>query len=158
VTKPARTIADLRRIAGRPLETGGISHRDLRRAVRQAAALGLEIGDGAHRDPTRSELERRFLLLCRRIRLPMPAVNVRAGGFEVDFLWPERRLVVETDGYRYHRGRAAFEDDRERDLALRALGYEVIRLSARQLERPGPVAELLKSRLARREGPRVRGD
>jgi very-short-patch-repair endonuclease len=39
---------------------------------------------------------------------------VRVGGFEVDFLWRERRLIVETDGFRHHRTRRAFERDRAR--------------------------------------------
>jgi very-short-patch-repair endonuclease len=75
-------------------------------------------------------------------------VNVRVGPHLVDFLWPESRLVVETDGYLYHRGKAAFQDDRERDLDLRRLGYEVLRLSERQVdEEPDRVAEALSGRL-----------
>jgi very-short-patch-repair endonuclease len=135
ITTPKRTISDLRRTTG-PAE--------VRRAIRQAEVLGLHLGeeDG---DRTRSELERLFLQLCRRHRLPVPEVNVRIGGRVVDFLWRDRRLIVETDGYRFHRGRAAFEDDRARDLELRALGYEVIRLSYRQvIEQPRQVAEVLR--------------
>ncbi len=84
-------------------------------------------------DRTRSELEHLFLRLCRRYRLPAPEVNVRVGSLLVDFLWPEQQLVVETDGYRYHRGPVAFEDDRNRDLELRERGYEVLRFSYRQV-------------------------
>lgn len=40
---------------------------------------------------------------------------------------------METDSYLYHRGREAFQDDRARDLDLRALGFQVIRLSERQV-------------------------
>lgn len=72
--------------------------------------------------------------LCRRCRLPVPEVNVRIGPHLVDFLWRERRLVVETDGYASHRGRAAFEDDRARDLDLRARGFDVLRLAEKQIE------------------------
>jgi very-short-patch-repair endonuclease len=76
-------------------------------------------------------------------------VNVRVGGLTVDFIWRERRLIVETDGYRYHRGRAAFEEDRARDLRLRALGYEVIRLTYRQVvDEPGGIASILRTALA----------
>jgi very-short-patch-repair endonuclease len=139
VTTPARTLADLRPVAS-PVE--------LRRIVRQAAVLGLSIGSEVRHDETRSELESRFLALCRRHRLPAPAVNVRIGAMTVDFLWPDNRLVVETDGYRYHRGRAAFEDDRDRDLRLRALGYDVIRLSYHQVvKRPGETAAVLRQAL-----------
>lgn len=124
VTTPARTLSDLRRAVGA---------NEHRRATRQAEVLGLPLGDETETDRTRSDLERDFLRLCRRYRLPPPAVNARIGPDLVDFLWRERRLIVETDGYRYHRGKAAFEDDRDRDLRLRDAGYEVIRLSERQL-------------------------
>jgi very-short-patch-repair endonuclease len=45
-------------------------------------------------------------------------VNVVAEGFEIDFSWPEQRLIVETEGHRHHGTRAAFERDRERDALL----------------------------------------
>jgi very-short-patch-repair endonuclease len=124
VTTPARTIADLRTAVPAP---------ELRRAIRQADVLGLAAEPNATSDRTRSELEHRFLRLCHRHHLPKPAVNLRIGSMTVDFCWVEQRLIVETDGYRYHRGRTAFEDDRARDLKLRALGYEVLRLSHRQV-------------------------
>jgi very-short-patch-repair endonuclease len=53
--------------------------------------------------------------------------------FIVDVLWRERRVVVETDGYLYHRGHTAFEDDHQRDLQLRLLGYTVRRYTGAQL-------------------------
>jgi very-short-patch-repair endonuclease len=149
VTRPTRTIADLRRgmtSSGRP---GLISPKELRRAVRQANVLGLPIGDDDRRDRTRSDLERDFLRLCRRHRLPVPKVNVRIGPHLVDFLWRDRKVVVETDGYVYHRGRVAFEDDRARDLDLRGLGYEVLRIADRQIDdEPNRIAAALRSRFA----------
>jgi very-short-patch-repair endonuclease len=142
VTTPGRTIADLRRAS-----RGGIrqiSSRELRRAVRQAGVLGLPIDAEQGLDRTRSDLERDFLVLCRRHLLPAPEVNVRIGPHLVDFLWRNPMLVVETDGYAYHRGRVAFEDDRARDLDLRARGFEVIRLAEKQVnEEPGLVAEVV---------------
>lgn len=132
VTTPARTISDLRRSA-RQHRPGSVSQEELRRAVRQANVLGLPVGDQFVQDRTRSDLERDFLRLCRRCGLPAPEVNVRVDRYLVDFLWRKRRLVVETDGYQYHRGRVAFEEDRERDLAMRVLGYEVVRFSYRQV-------------------------
>jgi very-short-patch-repair endonuclease len=120
----------------------------LRRAIRQAGVLGLQIDEPNEADRTRSELEHLFLRLCRGHRLPLPEVNVPIDSFLVDFLWRDRRLIVETDGYRYHGDRAAFEEDRERDLRLKALGYEVIRLSYRQVAKePTRVVELLAALL-----------
>lgn len=146
VTTPVRTIHDLRRW---PSRRNAVSGWEVRRAIREANVRGLSIGPESGRDRTRSELERDFLRFCRRHRLPEPEVNVRVAGRLVDFFWPQQSLVVETDGYRYHRGRAAFEDDRARDLVLRSRGYEVVRLAGRQLSsEPKLVVEVLRSRLA----------
>jgi very-short-patch-repair endonuclease len=82
---------------------------------------------------TRSELERRFLRLCREAGLPPPAINVPVAGVEVDFLWPGARVVVELDGYAFHRDRAAFERDRVRDAKLQLAGYRVLRVTYRRL-------------------------
>jgi very-short-patch-repair endonuclease len=147
VTTPARTILDLRRAVSTSARRG-LSAGGLRRAIRQADVLGLPLGDESQSDHTRSDLELAFLQLCRRHRLPTPEVNVRIGRHLVDFLWRDRRLVVETDGYRYHRGRTAFEDDRARDLELPARGFEVLRIGERQLDdEPKRVAEVLAAAL-----------
>jgi very-short-patch-repair endonuclease len=42
---------------------------------------------------------------------------------------------VETDSWRWHRGRAAFERDRARDAALAAAGWQTLRFTDRQIER-----------------------
>jgi very-short-patch-repair endonuclease len=69
-------------------------------------------------------------------------------GFTVDFLWRDHRLVVETDGYRAHRGRQAFEDDRERELALGLLGSRLRRFSDHQVNRrPADVAAAVRAAL-----------
>ena len=142
VTTPARTVADLRRSAD--AET-------FRRAIREADVLRLRIAAAVpDAGGTCSELERRFLGLCRRHRLPRPEVNVRVGHLLVDFLWPAERLAVEVDGYGAHRGRQAFEDDRARDIALKLGGYEVARFTWRQVtDRPRAVARAVRGLLAR---------
>jgi hypothetical protein len=78
VTKPARTLKDLRRI---------LPSQKFSAALRQAEFLDLPIGCAFGTDHTRSELEARFLALVRRHRLPQPEVNVRVDRFVVDFLW-----------------------------------------------------------------------
>jgi very-short-patch-repair endonuclease len=147
VTTSARTIADLRR-AVTARRAGALLERELRRAIREAEVLGLPIGEVPGRDRSRSDLEGDFLEICRHHRLPRPDINVRVGRDLVDFLWRDRRLIVETDGYIYHRGRVAFEDDRDRDLRLRGLGFDVIRISEKQIdEEPQRVAETLATAL-----------
>jgi very-short-patch-repair endonuclease len=54
-------------------------------------------------------------------------------GYEVDAFWPAERLIVEVDGYRYHRTRQAFERDRRKDAALTAAGNRVVRITWRRL-------------------------
>lgn len=125
VTTVARTLEDLRRS---PMPSWLV-----RRAIRQAEFLELPMG-GIETDGTRSDLERDFLRLWRRHRLPAPEVNVPIGRLTVDFLWREQRLVVEVDSYATHGGAIAFDDDRIRNLKLRRLGYRVHRYSERQLE------------------------
>jgi len=57
-------------------------------------------------------------------------------------------LIVETDGYRYHRGSVAFEDDRARDNRLMALGYDVLRFTYwKVVNEPEAVAALVRIRL-----------
>lgn len=71
---------------------------------------------------TLSELERRFLVLLDERGLPLPQTNVLAGGRRVDARWPEIGLTVELDGYRFHRSRHAWEQDRRREREAHARG------------------------------------
>jgi very-short-patch-repair endonuclease len=144
-TTPARTILDLRRV---------LSRDELQAAIAQAGIQRLPIGKlpGFLHEPTRSELERRFLRLCRRHGLPKPEVNVKIGPYEVDFLWRDHRLAVETDGWETHRTRAAFELDRLRDAELNARGYEVVRFTYWQVTHdPQYVTSVLRRLFARRQ-------
>lgn len=84
----------------------------------------------------------------RQHQLPTPEVNVQIAGTLVDFVWRKRWLVVETDGYRFHRGRVSFENDRARDLQLRGHGFEVIRPTYDQVaKQPRDTAAVLRKLL-----------
>ena len=74
-----------------------------------------------------------MLRICRKHGLPLPEVNVQIGPFEVDFLWREHKLVIETDGFETHGTRSAFETDRERDVQLRLMGLTCMRFTHRQV-------------------------
>ncbi|HEY3726564.1 MAG TPA: DUF559 domain-containing protein, partial [Solirubrobacteraceae bacterium] len=76
---------------------------------------------------TQSELERRFLELIREAGLPEPQCNVSVDGIVVDFYWPQHQLVVEVDGFRFHKTRRSFEEDRRRDARHAVAGRRVIR-------------------------------
>jgi predicted transcriptional regulator of viral defense system/very-short-patch-repair endonuclease len=100
---------------------------------------------------TQSHLERRFLALVREAGLPEPQANVVLSGELVDFYWPQARLAVELDGWRFHKTRAQFEDDRRRDAKLTLLDIAVIRLTDRRLTAGASrTAAELRALLARR--------
>ena len=97
----------------------------------------------------RSRFERRFLPITRAAGMPKPLVNhtivLEGGSIEVDFYWPDLNLVVEVDGFRFHRGRGAFRNDRRRDRRLAAVGIRTLRYVWEDLDRPNQI----RSELAR---------
>ena len=172
-TSVARTLLDLAEVVPR---------RRLERALEQAEVLGVFDGRavadvlerangrrGAGRlravltaavepSSTASELEERFLALCRRAGIPHPAVNAWVATNEehlkVDFLWRAERLVIEADGYAFHGNRRAFERDRRRDQLLKLAGFETVRFTWQQLaDDPETVAEALQALLPSRFDP-----
>jgi very-short-patch-repair endonuclease len=107
--------------------------------------------------PTESELEGRFLQLCRDHGLPEPRPQVRLGAHavigRVDFAYLDAGLVVELDGAAFHDGPLEREADRRRDNELAALGLRVLRLRwADVTERPEAVAALVRAALAAAAG------
>jgi very-short-patch-repair endonuclease len=164
VTAPIRTLIDFAVSA---------SHEALEAAVAEAFALHLvgrgqilreldRIGsrpgsrplrrllEGPRRPQrTRSAPERKLLVLIRAAGLPEPEANVRIGGWEVDLLWRDERLIVEVDGYAAHSSPRAFERDRRKTAALQALGYVVLRVTPRQIaEHTGAVIAWIQRALA----------
>ncbi len=146
VTSPARTVLDIAALGSslervlaeaqvqRLLRPGDLEDA-IERAPHHRGVARLRALLEAGRDPalTRKEAEERMLALIRDAQLPAPIVNGRVHGLEVDFRWPDQRLIVEIDGYQFHGHRAAFERDRRRDQTLAAAGYRVIRVTWRQL-------------------------
>ncbi|MDQ6836025.1 MAG: hypothetical protein M3016_07535 [Actinomycetota bacterium] len=101
--------------------------------------------------PTRSEFEDAFLLFCALYGLPVPLINTRVAGHEVDALFPRERVIVELDGWEFHRGRHAFESDRDRDADTLAAGLVTVRITwGRMIGRPGPEARRLHTILEQR--------
>ena len=159
VTTLARTLLDLADI---------LPPQDLRRAIHEADYLrlldmtallavvnsnpgrrGAKLLRAAACPPemTKSKLEERFLSLIGRHNLPRPKVNAQIEGYEVDFVWPEAKLIVETDGFAAHDTPKAFADDRRRDRHLRRAGFETIRLTPKDLDYEAEVvADVLLNR------------
>ena len=156
VTTPIRTLLDYAAVA--PLNA-------LFRAFEQAqvhlhippAPIAAEViarprarGNGKLRkvlegavDPkdVRSVLEIRFLRMCAAHGIPRPKVNVRIGEWTPDFYWPEWELIVETDSVAFHSTAWERQRDAEKDVAMRALGLDVLRLRwAEVVGRPAETA------------------
>jgi hypothetical protein len=113
-----------------------------RRGLRQMLAVMADTSETPH---TKGELEALFFDFCHAYALPVPICNALVEGYEVDAFWPEYALIVELDSWTYHRGRRAFERDRERSAALQAAEYRVIPITWRRLTRhPAEVAEQLR--------------
>lgn len=90
---------------------------------------------------TRSDLEILLLTFCESQNLPIPEINAPLEGFLVDALWRRQRVAVEVDGWQAHRSPAQLYANHQRDLALRARGFTVLRYAKRQfIDTPAAVA------------------
>jgi very-short-patch-repair endonuclease len=153
LTSPARTIVDC---------AGILDARGVGNLIEEAAVRGLldvvaidRVLDGPRRRGSnrllravapwrryrrgikiRSRMEAKLLPLLSEAALPIPETNakLRLAGmvYEVDFLWREQKLVVETDGGRFHHNPAAGERDSERNHALAAGCFAVSRAGDRR--------------------------
>jgi very-short-patch-repair endonuclease len=161
VTSPVHTLIDLavreevervERLANEADKLGLVRTDELR------AALGDHAGEpGVARlrgildlrtfSFTRSKLESAFLPLVRRAGLPKPETAVYLNGHEVDFWFPELKLVVETDGLTYHRTPAQQARDRVRDQDHIAAGLIPLRFTHAQIKfDPDRVLRTLRAR------------
>jgi hypothetical protein len=102
------------------------------------------------RPTLRSRLEARLLPQLIEAGLPAPQTNISLSleghRLEVDLLWKEQRLAIETDGEKTHGTSAAFQRDRWRDQLLVAAGYRTARITWSQV-RDEPTAVV--NRIAR---------
>jgi very-short-patch-repair endonuclease len=108
---------------------------------------------GEDYEPTESELEDLFLEVVHAFQLEEPERQVRVGNAErfigrIDFMWRGKRIIVEVDG-RQHRAPLDQRADRERDAALAAEGWRVIRVTWWELvHEPEVVVARLRAALA----------
>lgn len=103
------------------------------------------------RKPADSLLESTMHQLITRYRLPPVEFHPIIGGYEVDFRVMGTRVLLECDGWAYHGLQwATFERDRERDAALIADGWIVIRFTYRAItSRPNETARRIAAAVAR---------
>ena len=164
VTTVARTLVDLAGVLSaddlaRACHEAGVRHRTtpamveevLSRRPRSPGAANLRRILRGDVRVTLSKLESRFLERLRAARLLLPPeTNRPAGGRRVDCRWPEQRLTVELDSYRYHHSRHAWEQDRRREREARARGDEFRRYTYGDVfEHPDPMLSELRALLPR---------
>lgn len=99
-----------------------------------------------------SELERMGHRLLRQGRITgwrtNEWVDTRSSGYFVDVLFKTARVVVEFDGWEFHRDRQAFEEDRRRRNELVLAGYVVLNFTWLQVtEHPDWVLRCIKRAL-----------
>jgi hypothetical protein len=121
-----RNILDGRTIRAEIARSPG--HRGITRLAEALAEVADEPPD------LRSGLEASFLALTRGAGLPDPSTNVVVAGVPVDAHWPQYNLVVEVDGWRWHRSRRSFEEDRRRTNRLQLAGLTVLRFTDTQVD------------------------
>jgi very-short-patch-repair endonuclease len=84
-------------------------------------------------------------LSANRLPPPIPQYVIRLPNrrtARVDFAYPEARLAIEADSYRYHSGLGSWSRDRARNNHLIALGWRVLAVTVDELrENPRSVAD-----------------
>jgi very-short-patch-repair endonuclease len=161
ITTVPRTLVDLSSLLSlddlaRAVHEAAIRHRTTPVLVEQALARTPRVRGAANlrrvlrgdAHVTLSALERRFLELLREQDLPLPQTNKEAGAHYVDCRWPDHKLTVELDSYRYHHTRHAWEQDRRRDRDARARGDAIRRYTWTDVfEDPEPMLAELRELL-----------
>ena len=162
VTVPARTVLDLAQVL--PVRDAVVAadsalRQQLTHLADLVPLLAGRRGRGAagpravacRLDPLSESVLETLLRLLLHSALPPPLsqYEVRdAGGAlvaRVDFCWPERRLVVEADGFAFHSDRLAYRRDRERLNELERLGLRVLRFTWEDvMSRPDHVVALVR--------------
>jgi hypothetical protein len=159
LTQPVQTFLDLAAVTGPKGLERAINEADKRDVIDPDAlrkALDAHTGNPGVRPLRRildkhtfrlsdDELELLFRPLASAAGLPTPLTKVEVNEFEVDFFWPDLGLVVETDGWRYHRTPATQTRDALRFQAHTAAGLTPIRFSHYQVKyEPNHVLNILR--------------
>jgi hypothetical protein len=167
VTTPVRTFLDLATVTGPKTLERSINEADkldvidtdsLRRSLEDhpgqpGICLLRHVLDEHTFRLSDDELERLFRPLAAAAGLPVPLTKHMVNKFEVDFFWPDLGLVIETDGWRYHRTPSAQTRDALRFQAHTAAGLTPLRFSHRQVKyEPRHVKDILTKTVANLRG------
>ncbi|HEU4461446.1 MAG TPA: DUF559 domain-containing protein [Solirubrobacterales bacterium] len=158
VTQPVRTFLDLATVTGPKTVERAVNEAD-KLDVINADALRRALDDYPGQPGIRllrrvldkhtfrlsdDELERLFRPIASAAGLSIPLTKHFVDEFEVDFFWPDLGLVVETDGWRYHRTPSAQTRDALRFQTHTAAGLTPLRFSHYQVKyEPAHVRRIL---------------
>jgi len=144
------------------LASGEVTIEDLKIALRVArlgpgkadARAAIELADGLAESPGESWARVIFVSIGLPAVEPQVEIRDERGRLvgRVDFLFRAYRTVVEFDGlakYAGADGREALVDEKRREDSLRSLGYQVVRLTWRDLHDPALVKHLVTEAFAR---------
>lgn len=144
------------------LHSGQVTKDELEIALRIArlgpgradARAALDLADGLAESPGESWARVLFVSLGLPKVEPQVVIRDRCGQFvgRVDFLFRAQRTIVEFDGlvkYAGAAGRQALIDEKRREDALRSLGYQMVRLTWRDLHNPALVKRLVREAFSR---------
>jgi len=145
VTSPARTVLDcaprvwnVDRFVKDALLSPWLKEGQLADAIRRyphhpAAPRVREAAFGG-RCMTHSDLEDKFVAFLKRFGIKMPEFQFPLDGRVLDAFFPDEGVIVELDSWRFHRDRATFERDREKDARAAANGLVTVRITHDRLE------------------------
>jgi very-short-patch-repair endonuclease len=171
-TRPARTLLDVAAVAplhvveealDDALRRKLVSVSRMRWQLRESGAMGtpgrtvmraLIAARSQTADVPQSVFETRLLRVLKAAGLPEPVLQHEIRDRDrlvavVDFAYPDARLAIEAEGYRWHSGRTRFERDLARRNALTALGWRVIHVSWSDLGTPEKVRRTVAAVLRR---------
>jgi len=161
VTRPPRLLVDLAGRVSPQLLEEAVDDVFCRRLTTHAAILG-RIAQSHHRGTQAlrrivaawnddglpaNVAEMRIVRLLLASGLPQPVRQHEIwgdGGFvaRVDLAYPEHRLAIELDSFRWHAGRGPFRGDRVRGNRMAAVGWRVLRATP---EDAGDGADLVRA-------------
>jgi very-short-patch-repair endonuclease len=164
VTRPARTVADLANVVGGAILEEAVDDVLCRRLCRLdelapspgrrgTASLRAVLGawqPGALPDGV-AEMRIVRQLLAAGLPQPVRQHEIRVGGTfvaRVDLAYPEHRLAIELDGFRWHAGRGPFRSDRTRGNRIEAAGWRLLRAAPEDGDDVVAAAQALVRRVA----------
>jgi very-short-patch-repair endonuclease len=164
VTSPARTLVDVAGVVTpnelesaldefvglRLISVNAVANyvADRRLEHRPGAGRLRELLEDRRNGVPQKELERRFLRLVKKYRLPSPIRQKPSGRSKIDFAYPELMIAIEVDGWNTHGTPRALDSDLDRQNGLVLHRWRVLRFTWKQVtQRPDEVAATIRAAL-----------